>query len=127
MFETILFPLDQSKEAFKTATKAIELAKSHNSHIILLSVIQPERSGMNNAELIASLLATVKDQIEKAGLTCQSLERQGNPAFLICDVADDMNVDVIVMGTKGSTLEKAIESTTGRVIQLAPCPVLVVP
>ena len=40
MFETVLFPLDQSREAIEAATKALNLAKSHNSRLILLSVVQ---------------------------------------------------------------------------------------
>ncbi len=55
------------------------------------------------------------------------IEREGKPAFVICDVADEINADVIVMGTRGLTLEATSPSTASRVIQLAPCPVLVVP
>ena len=51
-----------------------------------------------------------------------------SPAFVICDVADEINADVIVMGTRGLTLEAdEAPSTASRVIQLAPCPVMVVP
>ena len=127
MFETLLFPIDQSREAFETASKAIELAKSHQSHIIMLSVIQPERPDMNNSEFVTSLLKKARDQIEHAGITCDVLEREGKTAFVICDVADELNVDLIVMGTKGVNLEEDSKSTAARVIQLAPCPVLVVP
>jgi nucleotide-binding universal stress UspA family protein len=38
-----------------------------------------------------------------------------------------VNADVIVMGTHGISLEGDQQSTAARVIQLAPCPVLVVP
>ena len=56
------------------------------------------------------------------------LEREGKPAFVICDVADEINADVIVMGTRGLSLEaEDAPSTASRVIQLAPCPVMVVP
>ena len=127
MFETVLFPIDQSRQAFETAGKAIELAKNHQSHIIMLSVIQAERPEMNDAELVKSLLKRAREQIEQAGVTCEVLEKQGNPAFVICDVADDLNVDLIVMGTKGLNLEADSGSTASRVIQLSPCPVLVVP
>jgi nucleotide-binding universal stress UspA family protein len=54
-------------------------------------------------------------------------ERSGKPAFVIGDVADEVNADVIVMGTRGISLEDDQHSTAARVIQLAPCPVLVVP
>jgi nucleotide-binding universal stress UspA family protein len=55
------------------------------------------------------------------------IERQGKPAFVIGDVADEIEADLIVMGTRGLTLESDETSTAARVIQLAPCPVMVVP
>ena len=65
--------------------------------------------------------------MEQAGISCEVLEKQGKPAFVICDVADELNVDLIVMGTRGLNLEEDQESTAARVIQLAPCPVMVLP
>ena len=127
MFETVLFPIDQSREAFETASKVIQLAKNHKSHIIMLSVVQTERPEMHDAELVTSLLEKAREQIEQAGIKCDVLKKLGNPAFVICDVADDLNVDLIAMGTRGVNLEENSESTAARVIQLAPCPVLVVP
>ena len=127
MFKTVLFPIDQSREAFETANTAIQLAKNHHSHIIMLSVVQPERTEMHDTEFVASLLIRAKEQMEQAGISCEVLEKHGKPAFVICDVADDLNVDLIVMGTRGINLDSDNESTAARVIQLAPCPVLVVP
>ena len=127
MFKTVLFPIDQSREAFETAKKAIQLAKNHQSHIIMLSVVQLERPEMDDTEVVASLLNRAKEQMEQAGISCEVLEKQGKPAFVICDIADELNVDLIVMGTRGLNLESDDESTAARVIQLAPCPVLVVP
>ena len=46
---------------------------------------------------------------------------------MIGDVADEINADVIVMGTRGMAIESDEQSTAARVIQLSPCPVLVVP
>ena len=127
MFETVLFPIDQSREALETAAKALELARSHGSRLVLLSVVQPERPEMHDHEAVAGLLDQARDRFEKAGVTCEQIEREGRPAFVICDVADELNVDVIVMGTRGVKLEAEAGSTAARVIQLAPCPVLVVP
>ena len=127
MFENILLTIDQSREAIEIANKAIQLAKSHKSKIFMLSVIQPEKVEMNNAEVLTSLLARVREQIEQEGVHCDLLEKTGKPAFVICDIADELNMDLIVMGTRGLNLEDDQESTAARVIQLAPCPVLVVP
>ena len=127
MFETVLFPIDQSREAAETAGKALELARTHNSRLVVLSVVQPERPEMHDHETVATLLAEARARFEEAGVACEVLERKGKPAFVICDVADELNVDVIVMGTRGVNLQAESGSTASRVIQLAPCPVLVVP
>ena len=127
MFETVLFPVDQSREALEAAGKTLELARSHSSRLVLLSVVQPERPEMHDHEAVAALLSQTRDRFERAGVSCDELEREGKPAFVICDVADELNVDVIVMGTRGVNLEAESGSTAARVIQLAPCPVLVVP
>ena len=127
MFETVLFPIDQSREAVETAGKALELARTHNSRLVVLSVVQPERPEMHDHQAVASLLAEARTRFEQAGVACDVVEREGKPAFVICDVADELNVDVIVMGTRGVNLQAESGSTASRVIQLAPCPVLVVP
>ncbi len=123
MFQTVLFPLDQSRQAMETAAMALQLAQQHNSQLVLLSVVE---EGDDEAQ-IAQLLEQARTRFEQAGVSCQVIEREGKPAFVIGDVADEINADVIVMGTRGITLESDQQSTAARVIQLAPCPVLVVP
>ena len=127
MFGIVLFPLDSSRQALETATKAIELARSHNGRMVLLSVVEPNRPGMEDPAVVAQLLERTRLQVEQTGVACEVVERQGQPAFVIGDVADELNVDVIVMGTRGVNLQAESGSTASRVIQLAPCPVLVVP
>ncbi len=127
MFETVLLTLDQSKESKQTSKQALQLALSHGSRLIVLSVLQPQEPLMNDQESVETLLAQARELAEKAGINCQILERKGNPPFVICDVADELDVDVIVMGTRGINLSGDSLSTAARVIELAPCPVLVVP
>jgi len=102
---------------------ALQLAKQHNSRLVLLSVVE---DGDDEAA-IAQLLDQARARFEQAGVSCDVIEREGKPAFVIGDVADEIDADVIVMGTRGITLESDQQSTAARVIQLAPCPVLVVP
>ena len=128
MFETVLFPIDQSRQTMETAAVALELAKTHGSRLVVLSVVEAEEGAMHNAAAVAKLLEQARASFEQAGVPCEMLEREGKPAFVIGDVADEINADVIVMGTRGLTLEAdEAPSTASRVIQLAPCPVLVVP
>ncbi len=123
MFQTVLFPLDQSRQAMETAAVALQLAQQHDSRLVLLSVVEPG----DDAAQVAQLLEQARARFEQAGVSCQVLEREGKPAFVIGDVADEINADVIVMGTRGITIDSDQQSTAARVIQLAPCPVLVVP
>jgi nucleotide-binding universal stress UspA family protein len=127
MFETVLFPIDQSRQTMETAGVALELAKAHGSRLVVLSVVEAEEGAMHDAAAVAQLLEQARASFEQAGVPCEMLEREGKPAFVIGDVADEINADVIVMGTRGISLESNEPSTAARVIQLAPCPVLVVP
>ena len=127
MFETVLFPIDNSRQASETAAVALKLAQSHGSRLVILSVIEPEEGAMHDPQAVAGLLEQARDRFEQAGLSCEVIEREGKPAFVIGDVADEINADVIVMGTRGIALDDGSQSTAARVIQLAPCPVLVVP
>ena len=127
MFEKVLFPVDPSRATFETAAKAIDLATSHKSHIIMLSVIQPDQPMTHDPELLSSFINKAKQQIEHAEISCEVLERQGNPAFVICDIADELNMDVIVMGINTKIGENTSSNTVERVIQLASCPVFIVP
>ena len=124
MFEIVLFPIDRSRQAAETAATALKLAQQHSSRLVVLSVVEPG----DDPAAVAELLEQARGRFQEQGVSCEVIEREGKPAFVICDVADEINADVIVMGTRGLTLEAdEAPSTASRVIQLAPCPVLVVP
>ena len=125
MFEIVLFPIDRSRQAAETAATALKLVQQHGSRLVLLSVVEP---GRDDSAAVAALLEQARGRFQEQGVASEVIEREGKPAFVICDVADEINADVIVMGTRGLTLEAdEAPSTASRVIQLAPCPVLVVP
>lgn len=141
MFKTILFPLDHSREAREAAQMVADLVTIHQSQLILLSVVEtppnddkadPDPTpphGMASPEDVAKLLQGAKALFSQKGIETDVIEREGMPSFTICDVADEVNADLIVMGCRGLglTAEGASESVTSRVINLSPCPVLVVP
>jgi nucleotide-binding universal stress UspA family protein len=123
MFKTVLFPIDRSRQAMDTAAVALQLVQEHGSRLVLLSVVEPG----DDEPAVAQLLEQARGSFQQAGVACEVIEREGKAAFVIGDVADEIDADVIVMGTRGITLESDQQSTAARVIQLAPCPVLVVP
>jgi nucleotide-binding universal stress UspA family protein len=130
MFKTILFPVDLSRESLEAAEMVSQLIKLHNSRLYLLSVVEGDGQDMMSSEAsVAQLLEEAKTMFAKQGIPSETIERTGKPAFIICDVADEINAELIVMGSRGLglTLEGAQDSVANRVISLAPCPVLVVP
>ena len=130
MFKTILFPVDQSREAREAADIVAELITIHSSDLIILSVVEKkEGSAMNSEAEVAKILEGAKALFSQQGIEAQIIEKQGLASFTICDVADEVNADLIVMGCRGLGLieDGTSESVTNRVINLSPCPVLVVP
>jgi nucleotide-binding universal stress UspA family protein len=137
MFKTVLFPVDQSREAREAVEVVSHVVKKYGSRLVLLSVLEesnPEEASPNpevmmSPEAIAELLKSAQALFAQQGITADTMSRSGMPAFTICDVADEIGADLIVMGCRGLGLtdEGAAESVTNRVINLSPCPVLVVP
>ncbi|MDJ0509074.1 MAG: universal stress protein [Crocosphaera sp.] len=137
MFKTIVFPVDQSREAREAAETVSKLVKTYDSRLVLLSVVEKAEDGqgisqggvMTSAEAVAKLLQGAQALFAEKGIEAEIIEREGKPPFIICDVADETNAELIVMGSRGLglTSEGASESVTNLVINLAPCPILIIP
>lgn len=137
MFKTVLFPVDQTRETREAAEVVVNIVQKYGSRLILLSVLEepnpeaelPPPEAMLSSEAVAQLLQSAKALFTQQGIDAETLTREGVPAFTICDVADEIDADLIVMGCRGLGLteEGASESVTNRVINLSPCPVLIVP
>lgn len=137
MFETILFPVDQSRETREAVDIVSNIVKTYKSRLILLSVVEKTTTEENSAEngimsdekAVAELLEEAKALFATNGIKAEVLEKEGMPSFIICDVADEIDANLIIMGCRGLGLteEGVHESVTNRVINLSPCPVLIVP
>ncbi len=135
MYKTLLFSIDSSPGAKKVLQTVLDMAQLCQSSVVLLSVVEPPENSdpahpeQTSAEAVASLLEQAKKVFEQRGFTVQTIEREGNPAFVICDVADEVSADLVVIGCRGTGLtdEGREDSVSARVINLSPCPVLVVP
>jgi nucleotide-binding universal stress UspA family protein len=137
MFKTVLFPIDQSREAREAAEVVANVVQKYGSRLVLLSVLEevadseepPSAEVMASADAVAQLLKNAQSLFTEEGIQSETIEREGKPAFVICDVADEIGANLIVMGCRGLGLteEGMSDSVTNRVINLSPCPVLVVP
>lgn len=136
MFKTVLFPVDQSRESREAADTVVNIVKTYGSRLVLLSVVEvpeagesPDPGTMSNPEAIAQLLSSAQSVFAGQGIQSEIIEREGKPAFMICEVADEIEADLIIMGCRGMGLteEGIADSVTNKVINLSPCPVLIVP
>ena len=135
MFKTVLFPIDQSREAREAAELVVSVVQKYDSRLVLLSVVEtvdseePPTAPMASPDAVAQLLKNAQSLFDQQGIRSEAIEREGKPAFVICDVADEIGANLIVMGCRGLGLTEdgATDSVTNRVINLSPCPVLIVP
>lgn len=129
MFNIVLFPVDRSREAREATEVVCNLVRTYSSRLVLLSVVEETDSTMSSETEVAKLLEGAKALFSQQGINAETIEREGIPSFVICDVADEINANLIIMGSRGLGLaqNKTKESVAHRAIELAPCPVLIVP
>ena len=146
MFKNILCPVDMHPRSKMALRKAINIAHQFNSKIVLLSIHEEflsKKQMIMSRVSVSSLgdefkkIATeakndmknlVKD-LEADDIKCQYILRDGIPADIIVKLSDEMDIDLIVMGTNGrdSLSDYILGSTTQKVVEKSKCPVLVMP
>jgi len=137
MFTTVLLPLAPHSPDPATLAQVQSLVRGPDGRVVLLRLLKPEAPSNPNQSRNLRELERVQGQLRAAGLICTVIERRlqsvddevaaGFAAAVIADVADELNVDVIVMGGPGVNLEIDSTSATASVIERVSCPVLVVP
>jgi nucleotide-binding universal stress UspA family protein len=117
------------------------IAKQQNADMLLLHVYQapvviaPESYDLVKMELDQSKqdsergLKALELRISHAGgVNFSSLSQEGAAAETILEIIKTKNVDLVIMGAKGSGLSAGIfGNTTTRVIERAICPVMAIP
>lgn len=136
--ETILLPVDGSDHSDRAADYAAELAKVMGGEIILVHCHRrfPSILGEPYYQKIVTdiieeangLMEPYRRMIRKAGVTFTERVLEGPAGGAILEVAGTEACDIVVMGCRGRTdLEGLLlGSVTHRVLEAAPCPVLVV-
>ena len=144
-----LFPTDYSENSEHAFIYALKFAEKHEAELINLHVYdRPDIRGValpntlkeiydqiniEEFEEFKSELPKLKEMAEAHQLSHIPIKhilvenRRASDGIL--RTAKSENVDLIIMGTKGHSkiVELLVGSTTNRVMELAPCPVLSVP
>ncbi len=129
MFKTVLFPLNRSQETRQAVAVAIDLIQKYQAELYLLSVTESDATD-SDRESSQELIKEVQSYFSEVGISVKTKIAEGKAAFVICDFADEINADLIVMGSRGMSLTEDHpdgSSVSQKVINLSPCPVLVVP
>jgi len=137
----ILVPVDFSQCSLKALQYAVAFARQFKASITLLYVVQQYylpgdfTGGLDYSALereieensARELEAIANQQVGKKA-PWKVLLRMGRPVDQISQVADELNVDLIILATHGHTGLKhvVLGSTAENVVRHAPCPVLTV-
>ena len=138
--KNILIPIDGSDYSIHAAQLAISLAKvlgaAIHSIYIIDTIILDEISKAEEKNIIEKefmedgerYLKYITKLAEQNSVRVDSIILKGQPYDQIINFARAQEVNLIVMGTKGrrGTERILIGSVAERVIEYAPCPVLVV-
>jgi nucleotide-binding universal stress UspA family protein len=155
IFQKVLVPFDGSEHSRRALEAAIQISKSFNSKLVLLTahhvtitpvtspeltiqapVIVPDASAAEMTEKAIEaahnydkrILAEAEAKVRSEKVEVETELIDGNAVEEIVRKAEEGKFDLIVMGARGlSTIKKLfIGSVSDGVIKKAPCPVLIV-
>ncbi|MFK7691455.1 universal stress protein [Paenibacillus sp. HJGM_3] len=139
MYNKILVPTDGSPHADRALIHARKLAKRMGTDTLLtilhvktlIPIIEP-LSGVEVFRLqedeAQQIIQPAANALREDGIRHDWLSIPGDPAQTICSVARESGYELIVMGSRGlgRFSEVILGSVSHKVIQHAPCPVLIV-
>ena len=141
MIETIAVGTDGSGTASKAVEFALDLAEKFGAKVVVASSYKPvgedrlrrEQAdapadiqwSINPTEDVDAALRAVEEQAKERGLKATSEAREGDPADVLCEIAEQHNADLLVVGNKGMQ-RRVLGSVPNSVSHKAPCSVVIV-
>lgn len=136
MFSRILVPIDGSPQGGKTLPTALDLARRYGASVTVLHVREHTKYEGSDVDLgpeasAEELIETALDAFRAGGVDATGIVRRIGPGGTpeqIVGVAEEEDVDLIVMGTRGMSEWKSLllGGVANKVVQNAHCPVLLV-
>jgi nucleotide-binding universal stress UspA family protein len=137
-FEKILVAVDGSECSERALAKALELAALTGAQVTALAIEGPlpayaatigevEEVQREKDAFFAGLVQRVRGQAAQAGVELDVEVTPGHAAEVISDFAAAGAYDLVVLGRRGHFLrDHLLGSTADRVVEHAPCPVMIV-
>jgi nucleotide-binding universal stress UspA family protein len=139
VFRKILVAFDGSPGAWRALREGMALAREHDAAIYALAVEEPLPHYASAAEEVKAeesevtlhfdrLLAEARETAASQGLMLQTEAVRGHAAQAIVQYAKQFGADLVVVGQRGHSglIGRLLGSTSDRVVDMAPCSVLVV-
>lgn len=139
----IIAGIDGSEGSRHAAEHATALARAHNAHLKLVTVVRtpegwwgiggappsPEALSAALVEGQQQILREVEESLDLEGVDYEIVEELGDPVTRLLAVCEASSADMLVIGRRGAGLAERVilGSTADRLTHLASCPVLVVP
>jgi nucleotide-binding universal stress UspA family protein len=134
VFQTVVVGADKSETATEAVRQAIELTKLTGGRLHIVSAYRPqqlstsggEEHALESGDLAEAVLADHASRARAAGVPAEIHARSGAAADAICDVAEEVGADLIVVGNKGMAgVRRVLGSVPNSVAHRAPCSVLI--
>ncbi|NHN60272.1 MULTISPECIES: universal stress protein [Halorussus] len=137
MYDTVLLPTDGSDAMQTVVEHARDVAERRGADVHVLYVVDDRAFLTLDDDRVPNVTDRLREQGERAtdetasafdaGLDVTTEIREGNPADEILAVADERDVDLVVMGTHGSDpTRNLLGSVSQKVVTLSSAPVLTV-
>ncbi|HKX76864.1 MAG TPA: universal stress protein [Acidimicrobiia bacterium] len=131
----IVAGVDVSEHSQTVIKRAIEEAERRDADLHVVHVVQYPVYFDFPIDLVAMAAAErhavwerLSPLVEAAGIPVKKVDLDGYPADTLSDYATSVGADLIVLGTRGrgDLASLFLGSTSHRVLQMAPCDILVV-
>jgi nucleotide-binding universal stress UspA family protein len=141
MLSTIVVGTDGSETAAKAVDFAVDMAERYGSRLVIASSYSPipedrlakeqadapqeVKWSINPTEDVDATLREVEEKAQERGIKTVSEARQGDPADVLCEIAEQHDADLLVVGNKGMH-RRILGSVPNSVSHKAPCSVVIV-
>jgi nucleotide-binding universal stress UspA family protein len=141
MIQIVAVGTDGSDTASKAVDFALDIAEKFGAKVVVASSYRPvgedrirkeQRDApedvqwsINPTEDVDTALRGVEEKARGRGLDVTSEARQGDPADVLCDIAEQHGADLLVVGNRGMQ-RRVLGSVPNSVSHKAPCSVVIV-
>ncbi len=144
MYKVIIVGTDGSDTAKVAVNRAAGLAEKAGAELHILSAYEPVPKAklkseakdvpdeykwmINPREVVDATLKEAAESLSDFDIELQTIEREGSPADVLLQYAEDVKADLVVMGNKGMTGTRRyfLGSVPNNVSHHAPCDLLIV-